>query len=243
MDFDKDADVLRFVHYSVQEFLKPKLNFMENLAANVCFAALSSTEEKLPSWCKPHGFYHYAALNWQEHARSWREVDDHRNTLLQRFFLDKSNFEGWNNYRLQYYHNIKPWGSLGFERIGDNLFTPDQAASYFGLPVIVKHLLQRGIQGEELGLEIPRSLCIAAHLGHVEVVRLLLGSTSNVNAQFEDWGTPLQAAAAQGNNEVIKLLLKAGANPHAEREKNIEKVRMPQPHAIQANVNFREDFL
>lgn len=244
VDFDENADVLRFVHYSVQEFLKPKLSFMEDLAANVCFAALSFTEKKLPCWCDPHGFYHYAALNWQEHARSWREVDGHRNALLQRFFFDKSNFEEWNNYRLQYYLHIRfRYQISGFEKIGDNLTTPDQAASYFGLPVVVKHLLQKKIQGEDLYLEIPRSLCIAAHLGHVEIVRLLLGSTSNVNAQFEDWGTPLQAAAAQGNDEVIKLLLEAGANPHAERERSIGKVRKPQPHAIQANVNFREGFL
>lgn len=210
---DEKTDVLRFVHYSVQEFLKKKLSSAGDLVAGVCLTVLGFTKDVFPS---RNDIYGYATFNWQEHVRGWREIDDHRDALLRKFFVPSCFVEWENRRRRSRSGQGNKWSFLFHSgTIGNNFSTPDQAVSYFNLPVLVQYL-KKNSQSKEFDLQIPRSLCIAAHQGHVDVVRLLLEFRTDVNARLGHWGTALQTAAAGGNDKVIELLLGAGADPNVQ---------------------------
>jgi ankyrin repeat protein len=55
------------------------------------------------------------------------------------------------------------------------------------------------------------ALHCAALKGKVEVVRILIASGANINAQAENNVTPLHFAAEQGHYQVVEVLLNAGA--------------------------------
>jgi ankyrin repeat protein len=58
-------------------------------------------------------------------------------------------------------------------------------------------------------------LHIAAYLGDVKTVRLLVKMGGNVRAQGADRGTPLHLAAAKGHAEIVSLLVKMGGDVQA----------------------------
>jgi hypothetical protein len=81
----------------------------------------------------------------------------------------------------------------------------------------------------------PAPLCLAAGLGHLEMVRLLLDAGASIDRQTNDWSeqTALWAAANSGQLYVLKLLLDRGANRDLRgRDSNI--VDAISPHKIAA---------
>ena len=80
VSLDRKQNVLRFEHYSVQEFLNQH-EFKEAGPdiARSCFAVLSLPEP-------PPDLYRYVARYWQEHARSWADTADLTHPI-ERFYL------------------------------------------------------------------------------------------------------------------------------------------------------------
>lgn len=60
-----------------------------------------------------------------------------------------------------------------------------------------------------------QALMLAAYQGHVEIVKILLSKSADVNAKNDKGETPLMMAAAEGHKEVVASLLEAKANPDA----------------------------
>lgn len=59
-------------------------------------------------------------------------------------------------------------------------------------------------------------LLVAAAQGHVDVVRLLIAASANVNARTRSGTTPLHHASGQGRLAVAEQLIQAGASPVAK---------------------------
>jgi ankyrin repeat protein len=55
-------------------------------------------------------------------------------------------------------------------------------------------------------------LHLAAEMGHIRAVKLLLSLGANINAQFSSGQTPLMSACMGGHVDVVKELLKSGAD-------------------------------
>jgi ankyrin repeat protein len=81
----------------------------------------------------------------------------------------------------------------------------------------IRDLLSKGLSdydGRDPLREPP--LSIAAGLGKLEIVKLLLEKGANVNATDLLGQTPLMIAAKEGHLEIVKLLLAKGAAPNAK---------------------------
>lgn len=99
-------------------------------------------------------------------------------------------------------------------------------AVYFGHTETVQLLLEnlaqpKTAQTKSLALDVrdgEELLMLAAGLGHVDIVRLMIESGINANGRGLKQRTPLMAAAAFDRPEVVKALLAKGADPAARDE-------------------------
>ena len=229
---DEKADVLRFVHFSVQEFLKrqPELKDAEGFVTDVCYTALSFPQ-------RPAAIWGYAADNWLRHTRCWREISGDRGTLIERFLLAAPRLKEWVTYFTKragqwkgIRHPFSWYGAIG-------------VCASFNLPVVLDHLLQRNAEnfGEDFPESVSAALLLAAAGGYFSVADLLVKAGANTRWQMANFGvslrlerqssygmeamlqaiaasnglgsaTALQVAAGGGHEEVVKLLLKADAD-------------------------------
>ena len=78
--------------------------------------------------------------------------------------------------------------------------------------------LDRGYRYNSMLLEYGDALHAASHIGHKEIVQLLLERGTDANSQgsgkFD--GNALQAASNSGNKEIVQLLLERGADVNAQ---------------------------
>ena len=78
--------------------------------------------------------------------------------------------------------------------------------------------LDRGIRYNSMLLEYGDALHAASHIGHKEIVQLLLERGTDANSQgsgkFD--GNALQAASNSGNKKIVQLLLERGADVNAQ---------------------------
>lgn len=188
---DKETNAFRFIHYSVQEFLKeiPDLSDDDTLG-NACLTVLGLTTTKHEK--QNLNIYQYAAHNWEKHCDSWTTIAHHRGMLIKSFLLNASAFAEWQRHRgLQ-----QGFRSAGYYRL----------TSYFNLPVILEHLLQLG-HHQSHQPELSAALVIAADRGYLMVARHLVREGANPNSRGGWCGTPLQAASYRGFGDVVKLLL------------------------------------
>lgn len=204
---DEESNVLRFMHYSVKQYLEQRPELKEDPVAEACFVMLGSPMSSLPP---KNAFYGYAVWYWSHHARSWKEISDRHATLIRNFLLNPSRLREWRSHvnSSDFFEEFKIPGD-------DAKFTPDQVASYFNLHLIVEHLLQHSSQNENYSLEISRSLHIASSQGNIEIARLLLQYKADVNARGGRYETMLQAAATGGSVDLVELLLECGADVNA----------------------------
>lgn len=138
---DLQANRLRFVHYSVQEFLGKNEEFhsAEDLLAEVCLTVLGHSDAgRAPVLCNDYQgqagsgkyLYEYAARHWVTHCKSWGTIDNRRGKLIEQFLW---NPPAWNN-----------WVKSGFVPL-----SPYEVASRYNLPIILQHLLQPGLHNDD----------------------------------------------------------------------------------------------
>uniref|UniRef100_A0A673H6X5 Serine/threonine-protein phosphatase 6 regulatory ankyrin repeat subunit C-like n=1 Tax=Sinocyclocheilus rhinocerous TaxID=307959 RepID=A0A673H6X5_9TELE len=72
-------------------------------------------------------------------------------------------------------------------------------------------LLNKGANVSARDIKDRQPIHLAAHLGHLEVVRLLVACSADVSCRDKQGFTPLHAAALGGHTEVVQYLLKHGA--------------------------------
>lgn len=187
---------VRFVHYSVQEFLGSKLEFhsSESMITEACFITLG----------QGHGgngaggqFYAYATRYWAEHSLCLDAINHRLANLIQRFLLNQQCFEDWRTQRegLLYYPE-----------------TVYQALVYFNLPVILQCLQQNSPHDARFALAQSESLVLSADWGYSTLVKYLLDGGADVNFSNFKGVSPLQAAVRKGSEIIVNQLLAAGAN-------------------------------
>jgi Ankyrin repeats (3 copies) len=221
-----DEKVLRFAHYSVQEYLvserAPPTFRIDHSAAHVILANISlgyllsvnglvpeveATLHSLP-------FLLYASQHWPLHASKCQQTGhlDINESIIR--FYDIENEDNLRNSILVCDPEVifnRPFSSA--TKFISRLYY----ASLFGFVEACKDILDKGADVNAQGGKWGNALQAASWGGgHESVVRLLLEWGADVNAEGGFCGNALQAASEGGHESVVRLLLERGADVNAE---------------------------
>jgi hypothetical protein len=200
---DEQLGVVRFTHYSVQEFLQGRSEFSgaQELVASTCLATIGLWRQfGLDVWGhkeEEKGLYCYAAENWHWHIQQLSAVSIRRVLpLTRKIFSDDRHFRVWNN-RLRgiYFAEEVP---------SSNAPAYLAVCSYFGCTTAVEFFLL----GETTGLDVKQyALCTAAAAGNQALVEMLLENQADTDAQGCSGDNALQLASNRGDEAIVRLLL------------------------------------
>lgn len=212
---EHETGIVRFVHYTVQEYLLPKtfISSRTHKIAKSCLMYLSfgifSTRTNPWDWNKEGptnpDFGWYAAANWGIHMRAINEPDDLLEKALDILQTPALLTELGKAMRWRSSHR-------GFT----NFSYPLHIASFLGLVRLVRLLLDIDSININSVDQHKTPLSCAAEKGHEAVVKLLL-DRKDINPEFRDsrGRTPLSVAANNGHEAVVQLLLDRGdVNPN-----------------------------
>ena len=204
---EKETSTVRFIHFTVQEFLRAHPEFFSSAhstIAETCLSYLNSEQVKALSAPNPDlqntPFFEYSSLHWGTHAR--RELSNCAKLLAPKLFDDYQNHVSI-KFLLQA-HRYR----IDFDQL--SLFSGLHCASFFGIVEIVACLVE--IEGYDVNQEDcigNTPLLWAAENGHEGVVEALL-RRRDINPEKADaFGrTPLWNASRYGHEGVVKELVR-----------------------------------
>ena len=205
---DKEASTARLIHFTLQEYLSAHPDIFSrphSAMAEICLTYLNSKHVKsLSTTPSPDTrgapFLEYCSVYWGVHAK--KELSDYGRSLALELLKED-------------YSQISTELLLAHAELFDkdyDICTPFSGlhcASFFGIVEMVAALIEvRGsdINGGDFSGCTPLSR--AAHNGHEEVVKILLGRGEVNPDKTDKFGTtPLSAAAQNGHEGVVKRLL------------------------------------
>lgn len=212
VEFDISNDIVRFTHYTVQEFLKKNFDHLQISSvvdlAQTCLTYLNfeiftqgDSGMGWSNWLWTHLFHSYAVVYWGHFTKGEGERDDEVRALL----FDILN-HGWKG-RL-----ATPTRRL--------LNSSLELVASEGLAMICRDLLEGvsvGAEKIDLAWSIRNSLFEAAKRGHKDVVEVLLDHGADPNPSAKRYGeeTPLHLTAKYGHQDVSEVLIRRGASVSA----------------------------
>lgn len=213
--WDRELDVVRFAHRSVQEFLEEtffKITEAHVMAAETCLRVLCLPNQL--AWrTKIDGQTEsYYDEQWGHHIRiCGQQPEKSLITSLQRQFFHSSArpskaYTEWTTRKELYYQ------AHGHPKY-DTHHTPLFTAAHYGLTESVRYLMTTDISNPRPP-SLQTALFIAASTGHEPVVNLLLSNGADPNHSNKSKETALLLASSGGHEPVVQLLLKNGADPH-----------------------------
>ncbi|KAK2613020.1 hypothetical protein QQS21_000949 [Conoideocrella luteorostrata] len=193
---------LRDAHRAFAEICVAYLNFFDSDRSEV----VEYSDDR-------RAFLGYSATYWGAHFREAGIVDDIAIVPFAERLCDpdsKSYSEWFSLFELSQWWRRKLH------------FTNLMVASYMGLQIIVKLLLENGteIEARDDAYEYT-SLLWAARMRHEAVVDILLTSGAEVNVSGKDNCTPLTLASMNGQKGAVKLLLENGAEVDARDDSSL----------------------
>ncbi|KAF5230459.1 hypothetical protein FAUST_9802, partial [Fusarium austroamericanum] len=203
----KDNPMVRRVLSIVLAASRPLTLSEMNIAVNINYISQSVYDLNLEDNedFKTHlRSWYYSAKTWGFHFRKAGFIDDNGIIPFALRICDTS-LKSYSVWSTIYWDTSFRRATTGFTNL--------MIASYFGHCVIVKRLLEEGMDIEakiEYGLT---PLSLAAENGHEAVVKLLLDNGAEIETKDSKYGqTPLSWAAMNGYEAIVKLLLDKGAD-------------------------------
>jgi ankyrin repeat protein len=229
---EKNANIIRFVHYSTQEYFKTirGTKYPDGHAnqASSCLVVLSMEEftglpcsnlQEIRLFNSKNPFYNYAAEFWGDHAK---QVEATMLSAISIFLERDANAFC----SIQAKTSQQNWPKIELFLLRQPV-SPLWIAASFGLDLTVDLLLRPSQNLESQPLYALREIYAGTPLqrasgaGHIDVVRRLLQNGANPNDHGGAHENSLSAAAHHGHAEVVAVLLNAGAPPDPPPSKNI----------------------
>ena len=209
---DKEASTVRLIHFTLQEYLFAHPDIFSrphSVIAEICLTYLNSQQVKALSTDPSPGiqntpFLEYCSVHWGAHAKKdlsegarslgLELLEGHYNQISTRLLLSQVK-------RLNFF--VKQLATL-------SPFSGLHCASFFGIVEIVAGLIEMGCYDINEGDFSGRTpLAWAAHNGHEEVVKILLGREEvSPDKPCLEGLTPLSYAAWNGHEGVVEMLLR-----------------------------------
>jgi ankyrin repeat protein len=242
--YDESSGLVRFVHYTVQEFIAQHLKqwLQTSYLAKTCVDYLASFHEpcssleSIKSRSEKYKFSRYAAGFWGVHAR---EAEDQE--VVQRAVLEFLSSDGRMNSMVQLgsmYQTFNYWTDLHptiLQIIAKNGLAATcrlLLSERLNLPhtYVTRYIQLTNRNRDWLHfLQLPKKetdiathdengntvLHYAAWAGHHEVVEVLIAAKVDVLVQNNDGSTALHHAAEKGRGKVVEILLAAKAKVDA----------------------------
>lgn len=198
---DNRLQVLRFAHFSVQEFLLKQFNSEEEHTgvAEVCLDALvnHTTRSSLPQTL---AIMDYATCNWGDHVRLSGVGSNALKDLCQVFLTPCLAYENWVLRISTTSEELCP--------VTSQTLAPLLVACFYQLLELLRWLLEMDTNPNSANYLGRTSIHLAAINGNHHIVQLLLEKEgTDVNSKENYGQTPLSCAAEIGHQEVIKVLL------------------------------------
>ncbi|KAJ7041582.1 ankyrin repeat-containing domain protein, partial [Mycena alexandri] len=215
---DKESSVVRFVHYTTQEYLDKiqaekfpgaQTEITRTLLTVLAFDGFPDLSWK--SWNLP------PLVNYSQyclaHAAGQPEVQLRENLLefLGRSFQWKETMNP-SKYPWEWKWDSLPWIYADWPSQASALWI----AAAANLVDSVKWLLEGAAWPQH---SANQAICVASYYGHTEIVCIFLNKGANINAAGGFYGGALQAAAAEGHTAIVAALLEKGANVNAAGER------------------------
>jgi len=206
---DKEASIVRLIHYTVQEHLcghSGLFNKPHSMLAETCLTYLNSQQVKnLASHSLPDHqsvpFLKYSSRYWGTHA-GW-ELSDHARTLALELLSQYQDHVTTVSLLEQVVHP----NYAGYVDT-DSLFSGLHGASFFGIAELVTAIINEDCDINQQDCTGGTPLSWVARNGHVGAAKLLLGREDiDPNRADKHDRTPLGWAAMEGHEGVVKLLL------------------------------------
>lgn len=215
--FDEELGVLRFAHFSVQEFLLVKHKSAEchTSIAEVCLTLL--TYHSTTSHGRALALLEYSASNWPAHVKSSGTGSDDLKRLWSDFLKPCPAYDSW--------VTAVSGKNYDFRPMPGRSLPPVLIACYYQLSDIFEHLLDVGADFNDTNRYMRNSLHMAAKYGNVHAVELLLEKGADPECKDREWGilpdvwyrrtggvTPMSFAADNGHESVVRILLENGVS-------------------------------
>jgi ankyrin repeat protein len=221
---DNDSNVIRFVHYTTQEYFDRIKNVQYSEApaqiAMTCITYLSLDEfatgpcdndEAMEAKMLKYPFLQYASQYWGIHARGEPEKDPIVQDLVMKFLKQTSNM----SCSLQFAHIPKYRHSNYSQSFRKDVSALGLAATN-GLEEIIEKLLSINVDVNEADSDKGTPLHWAAWQGYDKIVkRLLITKDVDIDARYSSNSTPLHWAAEGGRGSIVSMLLTGGAKINA----------------------------
>jgi hypothetical protein len=238
---DDKSEVIRLVHYTVQEYFEEtQIEWFPGAQIDItaaCVAYLSfdtfksgycRTDKEFHQRLRSNQLYDYAAHNWGHHAREASTLCQGSIEFLQKQAQVEASSQALlvdNADRSRFFLNTK-----GYSQMFTKGVTGLHLASYFGLQAVFQLLFataQFDINLQDSVGQTP--LFWAVIEGHKGIVQLLLAIEKvNVDSIDRSGRTPLSYAAKNGYEGIVQLLL-------ATKKINVDSIdnhgRTPLSHA------------
>lgn len=222
---DKDTNIIRLAHYTVQEYLirNSLLQHTEFHLAMVCTTYLSfdvfktgpsTTYEAFEDRTQSHPLFTYAVSHLLPHLKACNE--NQTTDMILKFlscpgsisvYLEGCDIkEGYSWTRSLV--NLDPYSPLI-----DFLSLPLHWASSLGHHAVISQLLNEGVDLSLVDDDGSTALHLATSAGYGNVVQTLLEKGADHAIRDNNGKTALHYAASKTGKEMIRILLKSGADP------------------------------
>ncbi|OPB43637.1 hypothetical protein A0O28_0099250 [Trichoderma guizhouense] len=235
---DEHSDIIRLVHYTVQEYFERTCDTwfptaqadiaktcITYLSFNIFKASANPTDEVSEAESHSDILYDYAACNWGHHVRISSDPDV--NLLAVAFLESEASASTWKQAMQIYKENSMRYDQEFQNNVGLHI------AAYFGLIDPMEALLEKHDPDSQVAKWSP--IHWASLEGHDAAVNLLLKNDANPNGWDREY-SPLHLAVRNDHTAVVRLLLEGAANPgyqnldnyfkHASKTGNVDMAKL-----------------